>query len=141
MNQIGGSEETFTHVSEAVKIAILLRALRNAFGLSQAELAALAKCSRPTINRIESIDKASPRSSTVDDLLAVFRDKGVEIQTGNDAVAIRFNKSALLSAALGINGGQVNVLPEVNRESKKEEVNSQPVDLINKPHPPGWGSW
>ncbi|MBU6995955.1 MAG: helix-turn-helix transcriptional regulator [Ferrovum myxofaciens] len=44
--------------------------------MSQQGLATAAKCSRPTINRIESLDKASPRSDTVDELLQVFRDKG-----------------------------------------------------------------
>jgi transcriptional regulator with XRE-family HTH domain len=66
-----------------VKIAVLLRGLRDAFGLSQSELAQQANCSRPTINRIETLDKASPRSDIVDDLLQVFR-----------------NKSALLNATL-----------------------------------------
>jgi len=66
-----------------VKIAVLLRGLRNAFGLSQSELAQQANCSRPTINRNETLDKASPRSDIVDDLLQVFR-----------------NKSALLNATL-----------------------------------------
>ena len=86
-------------INQAVKVAVVMRALRNAFGFSQGELATAANCSRPTINRIESLDKSSPRSNTVDDLLQVFRDQGVEIQLGDEEVVIRFTKEALAAAA------------------------------------------
>jgi transcriptional regulator with XRE-family HTH domain len=100
MNQEKDIVNTSTRVTHAVKIAVLLRALRNAFGLSQSELAQQAKCSRPTINRIETLDKASPRSDIVDDLLQVFRDNGAEIQLGDEEVSIRFTKDALLNATV-----------------------------------------
>ena len=77
---------TFTRVTQAMKVAVILRCLRNAFGLSQSELARQANCSRPTINRIETLDKASPRSDIVDDLLQVFLDKGNA--TAQDAAPI-----------------------------------------------------
>jgi len=98
MNQNKDIVNTFTRITQAMKIAVLLRSLRNAFGLSQAELAQQAKCSRPTINRIETLDKASPRSDIVDGLLQVFRDQGAEIQIGDEDVNIRFTKQALLNA-------------------------------------------
>ena len=98
MNQKKDIVNTSTRVTHAVKIAVLLRGLRNAFGLSQSELAQQANCSRPTINRIETLDKASPRSDIVDDLLQVFRDQGAEIQIGDEEVSIRFTKEALLNA-------------------------------------------
>lgn len=98
MNQKKDIVNTNTRVTHAVKIAVLLRGLRNAFGLSQSELAQQANCSRPTINRIETLDKASPRSDIVDDLLQVFRDKGAEIQIGDEEVSIRFTKDALRNA-------------------------------------------
>jgi DNA-binding XRE family transcriptional regulator len=98
MNQEKDIVNTSTRVTHAVKIAVLLRGLRNAFGLSQSELAQQANCSRPTINRIETLDKASPRSDIVDDLLQVFRDQGAEIQIGDEEVSIRFTKEALLNA-------------------------------------------
>lgn len=98
MNQKKDNVNTSTRVTHAVKIAVLLRGLRNAFGLSQSELAQQANCSRPTINRIETLDKASPRSDIVDDLLQVFRDKGAEIQIGDEEVTIRFTKEALRNA-------------------------------------------
>ena len=66
--------------------------------MSQTELADLAQCSRPTINRIESIDKASPRTDTIERLMQVFRDRGVEIQITDSDVMIRFSKEAIQSA-------------------------------------------
>lgn len=98
MNHMRFNVNTFMRITQAVKIAVTLRALRNAFGMSQNELAGLADCSRPTINRIESLDKASPRSDTVDELLQVFRNRGVEIQVGDEDVTIRFTKDALTQA-------------------------------------------
>ena len=98
MNHMRYKVNAFMRITQAVKIAVTLRALRNAFGMSQNDLAELAKCSRPTINRIESLDKASPRSDTVDELLQVFRDRGVEIQVGDEDVTIRFTKDALTKA-------------------------------------------
>jgi transcriptional regulator with XRE-family HTH domain len=99
-------------VTNAIKVAVILRALRNAFGLSQQGLATKAKCSRPTINRIESLDKASPRSDTVDDLLQVFRDEGAEIQIGDEEVVIRFTRAALLAAGQGITSGPKKINPD-----------------------------
>ena len=98
MNQEKDIINPSARVTHAVKVAVLLRGLRNAFGLSQSELAQQANCSRPTINRIETLDKASPRSDIVDDLLQVFRDKGAEIQIGDEELSIRFTKGALLNA-------------------------------------------
>lgn len=85
-------------ITNAVKIAVILRALRNAFGYTQDALGDAAQCSRPTINRIESLDKASPRSDTVDELIQVFRNKGAEIQIGDEEVIIKFTKQALIEA-------------------------------------------
>ena len=87
-----------SYVSVALKLAVTVRALRNAFDMSQSELADLAKCSRPTINRIETIDKASPRSDTVERLLQVFRDRGVEIQIRDTDVIVRFSPEAIKQA-------------------------------------------
>jgi predicted transcriptional regulator len=81
-----------------LKLAVAIRSLRHAFDMSQTELADLAQCSRPTINRIESIDKASPRTDTVERLLQVFRDRGVEIQITDSDVMIRFSAESIQSA-------------------------------------------
>lgn len=89
-------------VTESVKIAVIFRALRNAFCMSQNALAELGGSSRPTINRLESLQGTSARTDTVDELLRVFRERGVEIQVGDDEIQLRFTKKALLAAAEGI---------------------------------------
>ena len=83
------------YVSMPLKLAVAIRALRHAFDMSQTELADLAQCSRPTINRIESIDKASPRTDTIERLMQVFRDRGVEVQITDTEVLIRFSAEAI----------------------------------------------
>ena len=92
-----------TRISQSIKNAVILRALRNAFGYSQITLATKAGCSRPTINRIECLDKSSPRSDTVDELMQVFREQGVELQINDEEVIIKFTKNALLNAQEIIN--------------------------------------
>lgn len=81
-----------------LRLAVAIRALRNAFGMSQTELAELAKCSRPTINRIETVEKASPRIETIERLLQVFRDRGVDIQIRDTDVLIRWTSAAIYAA-------------------------------------------
>ena len=89
---------TSGYVSTPLKLAVAVRALRHAFDMSQTELADLANCSRPTINRIESIDKASPRTDTIERLMQVFRDRGVEVQITDSEVMIRFSAEAISMA-------------------------------------------
>ncbi len=86
------------YISMPLKLAVAVRALRHAFDMSQTELADLAGCSRPTINRIESIDKASPRTDTIERLMQVFRDRGVEVQITDAEVVIRFAADAINAA-------------------------------------------
>ncbi len=89
---------TSGYVGTPLKLAVAVRALRHAFDMSQTELADLANCSRPTINRIESIDKASPRTDTIERLMQVFRDRGVEVQITDSEVMIRFTSEAIYTA-------------------------------------------
>lgn len=105
--------QTFMRITNAVKIAVILRSLRNAFGYTQDSLGEEARCSRPTINRIESLDKASPRSDTVDELMQVFRNKGAEIQIGDEEVIIKFTKQALIEA-------EQRIIAEPPPKKKKE---------------------
>jgi transcriptional regulator with XRE-family HTH domain len=86
------------YVAVPLKLAVAVRALRHAFDMSQTELADLAGCSRPTINRIESIDKASPRTDTIERLMQVFRDRGVEVQITDSEVLIRFTGNSIYAA-------------------------------------------
>ena len=98
MNYNSTSAKSREYVSMPLKLAVAIRALRHAFCMSQTELADLAQCSRPTINRIESIDKASPRTDTIERLMQVFRDRGVEIQITDSDVMIRFSPESIQSA-------------------------------------------
>ena len=95
MNYKSTFVNTSGYVSTPLKLAVAVRALRHAFDMSQTELADLANCSRPTINRIESIDKASPRTDTIERLMQVFRDRGVEVQITDSEVMIRFSAEAI----------------------------------------------
>lgn len=90
------------HIKQALKVAVLVKALRNAFNLSQDNLADKTGCSRPTINRMETVGEASPRTDTVDDVLRYFSEQGVEVQVSDEEVVIRFTKTALLNAEHGI---------------------------------------
>jgi transcriptional regulator with XRE-family HTH domain len=95
MNYNSTSVNISGYVSTPLKLAVAVRALRHAFDMSQTDLADLANCSRPTINRIESIDKASPRTDTIERLMQVFRDRGVEVQITDSEVMIRFSAEAI----------------------------------------------
>jgi predicted transcriptional regulator len=90
------------HIKESLKVAVIVRAVRNALNLSQNALASKAGCSRPTINRIETLGDSSSRTNTVDDVLRFFREQGVEVQVADEEVLIRFTKESLIKADLGI---------------------------------------
>jgi predicted transcriptional regulator len=92
------------HINEAVKVAVIVRAVRNALNLSQGGLATMAGCSRPTINRIETLGESSSRTNTVDDVLRFFREQGVEVRVADDEVVIRFSRDALIRADANIRG-------------------------------------
>jgi len=93
------SQVNEVRITSAVKMAVLVRALRNAFLMSQSDLAAKSGTSRPTLNRIETMDSRSTRADTLDDVLQVFRDRGAEITVGDEDVNIRLTKTALKYAA------------------------------------------
>ncbi len=61
---------------QVAKLALAVRAIRHALGLSQAELVSLAKCARPTIHRLE-LGLGMTLLDTVEALVAVFRARGV----------------------------------------------------------------
>lgn len=92
------------HINESVKVAVIVRAVRNALNLSQGGLATMVGCSRPTINRIETLGESSSRTNTVDDVLRFFREQGVEVRLADDEVVIRFSRDALNRADAGIRG-------------------------------------
>lgn len=123
-------------VTSAVKNAVLVRALRNAFAMSQSYLAELSGSSRPTLNRIETMDKQSPRADTVDDVLQVFRDRGAEITVGDEELTIRFTRKALVFAAKEL------AMTATERDSvRAAQSNNTTGDTTSDPDNPSWGSW
>lgn len=89
--------ESQISLSFTTQIAVVLRAVRTALGWTQQDLANVAKVSKPTIARIESMEM-SPRGDTINALVNAFRAEGVEVDILADEVAIRFKTPALLSA-------------------------------------------
>lgn len=78
---------------DIVKLATFVRCARSALNMSQSELAILSKCSRPTINRIETADKQiSPRLDTIENILNTLSDHGVTCDFDNDKLIIKFEE-------------------------------------------------
>lgn len=115
LNEVENSKD-FERVAYPVKMAVLLRALRSAFAMSQTYLGEHGGSSRPTVNRIETMDKRSPRSDTFENLLQVFRARGVEIMIGDEEINVRFTRKALLEAG--------HALAESSDRKKPVEVGS-----------------
>jgi transcriptional regulator with XRE-family HTH domain len=84
-------------LSSAYQCAILIRALRTFYRLSQHDLAKLSGVSRPTLDRIESqrgIERA--RQSTLEHLLDTFRQLGAEITFDpQQGAQVHFNLTAM----------------------------------------------
>lgn len=126
-HSISESQVKSARVSNSVKMAVLVRALRNAFGMSQEYLAKLAGSSRPTINRIETMDKRSPRANTLEDLLRVFRAMGVEVTIFDEEINIRFTKNAMIAAS---NTMGVNAVLESNE--KEEQLQERMARMVQE---------
>ena len=101
MNTIAENVKPFLRY--ATKMSIAIRGLRNMFALSQGQLAQKAEVSRPTINRLESL-KADRgfRAETLDSLLKVFLEMGVEISWNEEDLVIKIPNNALLEAEQSI---------------------------------------
>jgi transcriptional regulator with XRE-family HTH domain len=82
-----------------VKVATMTKALRNLYGMSQTELAKASGLSRPTISKLEKLSgELNTRSDTLEQLLNVFRELGVEIDINTDDVILRIPNDALAKA-------------------------------------------
>jgi transcriptional regulator with XRE-family HTH domain len=90
------------------KTAILVRALRNMFGLSQNDLSLCAKIARPTISRFEKLDTDGIRADTLEKSLDFFRKQGVELSFNDAGVTIHLPVRTLVKACVLI---QDNTLP------------------------------
>ena len=83
-------------ISYRTQVALSIRAARTALGWSQEELAKRASISKPTIARIE-MGGISPRADTLNTLMQVFKQQGVDVEMDSDEVTIKYNKSALMT--------------------------------------------
>lgn len=82
------------------KTAILVRAMRNMFGLSQNDLSTCAKIARPTISRLEKLDTDGVRADTLEKSLDFFRSQGVELSFDNSGVTIHLPMRTLAKACI-----------------------------------------
>jgi DNA-binding XRE family transcriptional regulator len=73
----------FNHIGKSICAA------RNIVGMNQDELAILAHLSRPTIHRLENGDKGVS-IKTLEKLINVFHDKGVELKFDGNKVVITY---------------------------------------------------
>lgn len=87
--------ESQIDLSFNTQVAVVMRAVRTALAWTQQDLADIAKVSKPTIARIESMEM-SPRGDTINALINAFRKEGVEVDILADEVIVRFKKPALL---------------------------------------------
>ncbi|WP_017430766.1 helix-turn-helix domain-containing protein [Vreelandella jeotgali] len=91
------SVEPLTHTERS---GLVIRSLRNFFGMSQGALAEASGVSRPTISRLEKLQaNRSIRTSTLDDVMQVFFDRGVELHVLHNDVKIVLPEASMLDAA------------------------------------------
>ena len=91
--------ETNTSIPYVVKVATLTKSLRNLYCLSQTELAEASGLSRPTISRLEKMTaNMTTKSDTLEQLLNVFRQLGVQIQINDEDIVLRIPNESLALA-------------------------------------------
>lgn len=78
-----------------LKIAVAMRAVRGALGVSQGDFAAIIGVSKPTIARIETLEVAM-RLETYTKILKTLKEMGVTVDTiYTDSVHVEFEPEAL----------------------------------------------
>lgn len=78
-----------------LKIAVAMRAVRGALGITQGELAVLIGISKPTVARVETLE-ASMRLDDYANMLKKMNELGVKIDTlYTDNVKVEFEPAAL----------------------------------------------
>ena len=116
----------------ATKMSIAIRGLRNMFALSQGQLAQKAEVSRPTINRLESL-KADRgfRAETLDSLLKVFLEMGVEISWNEQELVIKIPNAALLEAEQSILESSTPSRAHENWKKGTAKRQDNPESIVN----------
>ena len=135
---VGARAREYTHIG--MKIARLLRDARRGSGLTQSELAALARTSQPAVNRyergaalpslptLERLIRATGRSLVVETSLPA-RPGLVSARSGTGAVAavLRLERARILQVAVEHGARNVRVFGSVARG---EEHGASDVDLL-----------
>jgi len=116
----------------ATKMSIAIRGLRNMFALSQGQLAQKAEVSRPTINRLESLkSERGFRAETLDSLLKVFLEMGVEISWNEQELVIKIPNTALLEAEQSILASATPSRAHENWKKGTAKRQDNPESIIN----------
>lgn len=90
----------FTPISYEVKVGLTVRSLRNFFGMSQSDLAALCGVSRPTLSSLEKGNTSRhANAETLEKLIKFFRGLGVAVQIKDEEISYTFNQEAISIAA------------------------------------------
>lgn len=101
-NEVSSAESIYrsTHAERA---GLVIRSLRNFFGMSQGELAEVSGVSRPTISRLEKLEAGtSLRATTLDQIIQVFADRGVRVHFLHNDVKIELPDAAILGAVKAV---------------------------------------
>ncbi len=80
------------------KMALLVKAVRAAMGLSQEAFAQMVGISRPTLQRFEQKDSAAIRSDKLDSMLRKLDELGVSYEESPAGLKIIFSEKALREA-------------------------------------------
>ncbi len=104
------------------KSALLIRILRNTFGMSQSDLSECAKIARPTISRLEKLETDGVKVDTLEKALAFFQAQGVEFGFDNNGVTIHLPMHVLAKACILIQEntharGGVNDVPSIGQSN------------------------
>ncbi|MGC9519981.1 MAG: helix-turn-helix domain-containing protein [Desulfuromonadaceae bacterium] len=107
------TRHNFPHREEKYKtrMALLVRGLRNFFGLTQNELSEISHVSRPTLSRMEKLeDPEKKRLETIDQILMSFADMGVHVGFIGDKIQLTFEAQAFEEAERKLKGREKEAL-------------------------------
>ena len=113
------------------QVSVVLRMLRALFGMSQSDLAKASEVSRPTINRVETLrDVEKVRTGTLEALLAVFRQLGVQLELKEEGLVVALPMSSLIAAIeAGKHKARKEEVMELVLEAQQHMRLNEPVKL------------
>ena len=107
-------------------VAIIVRGLRNVFGLSQTDLSTLAKVARPTLSKLEKLDTEGVRADTLEKTLSFFKSQGVDFSFDKHGVTLHIPNETLLRASILI---QENTKARGSQRSFEKQNELEPSPL------------